>query len=44
MMDNTQEIAAITDEEIRAVLVNVSNTPLPGYIATDEEGEDESNS
>lgn len=44
MMDNTQEIAAITDEEIRTVLVNVSNTPLPGYIATDEEGEDESNS
>lgn len=39
MMDNTETIASIIDDEIRAVLTNISQTPLPEYAVDDEEEE-----
>ena len=35
MMDNTETIAAIIDGEVRNILVDISNTPLPVYAADD---------
>lgn len=37
MMDNTEQIAYIIDEEVRVILEHIADTPLPDYI----EGEDE---
>ena len=39
MMDNTETIAGIIDEEIRSILTNISETPLPEYAIDDEEEE-----
>ena len=47
MMDNSEQIAAILDEEIRAILNNISDTPLPDYAdeqsqaEPEEDGDDE---
>jgi len=43
MMDNTDAISGIMDQEIRKILENVADTPLPEYAATEEteESEDE---
>ena len=40
MMDNAEMIAGIIDEEVRRVLENVAETPLPGFVSEDSE-EDE---
>lgn len=45
MMDNTEAIAGIIDEEVRKTLVDISNTPLPSYAASEtEESEEEAES
>lgn len=43
MMDNTQAIASLIDEEVRKILTDIANTPLPHNAAADEseEGVDE---
>lgn len=41
MMDNTEVIASIIDEEIRKILIAVAETPLPDYAADDAESEDD---
>ena len=46
MMDNVELIASIIDEEIRKILNEIAETPLPDYAAEDgqeeeSEGEDE---
>ena len=46
MMDNVEVIASIIDEEIRKILTEIAETPLPDYAAEGEqeeesEGEDE---
>lgn len=46
MMDNTEEIAGIIDQEIRKALEGIAETPLPTYAAEDdsdseEEGDEE---
>lgn len=40
MMDNVQQIAQIIEEEIRKVLNEVADTPLPDYAEADDEEED----
>ena len=40
MMDNTEEIAGIMDTEIRKILENITETPLPDYAAEQEETEE----
>lgn len=37
MMDNTEQIANIVDEEVRAILENIADTPLPEYLNEDAE-------
>lgn len=41
MMDNTEQIAAVLDREIRAVLEQLAETPLPDYAAESEEQEED---
>ena len=46
MLDNVEIIASIIDEEIRKILTEIAETPLPDYAAEEEtedenEGEDE---
>ena len=41
MLDNVEIIASIIDEEIRKILTEIAETPLPDY-AAEEETEDES--
>ena len=46
MMDNVEVIASIIDEEIRKILEEIAETPLPEYAAAEDteeesEGEDE---
>lgn len=42
MMDNTEVIANVIDTEMRKVLNDIANTPLPAYAAEDdEEGSEE---
>ncbi len=41
MMDNIEVIASIIDSEIRDVLVNIAETPLPEEAATEEDTEEE---
>ena len=42
MMENTDTIKSIMDDEIRKVLNSIADTPLPDYVDTDtEEGEEE---
>ncbi len=38
MMDNTEQIAYIIDEEVRVILENIADTPLPDYV---EDGDTE---
>lgn len=40
MMDNTERIAAIIDEAIRAALNEIAETPLPDYAAEEEDNND----
>lgn len=40
MMDNVEIIAGIIDEEVRRVLENVAETPLPGFVSAEEEAEE----
>ena len=40
MMDNAEMIAGIIDEEVRRVLENVAETPLPGFVSEEDETED----
>lgn len=42
MMDNIDVIASIIDGEIRKVLNQIADTPLPDYVAQDGEAGDES--
>lgn len=41
MMDNTEMIANIIDTEMRKVLTDIANTPLPSYAADEIEEESE---
>lgn len=42
MMENPEEIALIIDEEVRKVLTEIAETPLPDYANMDtEEGDDD---
>ena len=41
MMDNTEMIANIIDTEMRKVLTDIANTPLPSYAADEIEDESE---
>jgi phage terminase Nu1 subunit (DNA packaging protein) len=41
MMESVPAISAILDREIREVLVQIAETPLPAYAAAQEETEDE---
>lgn len=41
MMDNTEMIASIIDAEIRSVLNDIADTPLPSYAAENAEDENE---
>ena len=41
MMDNVEVIASIIDEEIRKILEEIAETPLPEYAAEDTEEESE---
>ncbi|MDO4647619.1 MAG: hypothetical protein Q4B26_03130 [Eubacteriales bacterium] len=45
MLDNTEVISSIIDEEIRKILEEIADTPLPEYATaeTDEEREEEKN-
>lgn len=40
MMDNTEVIANLIDEEVRKTLTDISNTPLPTYAADETENEE----
>lgn len=40
MMDSTEQIANIIDEEVRAILETIADTPLPDWIEPDIETED----
>lgn len=40
MMDNTEMIANVIDTEVRQLLTDIANTPLPAYAAEIEEEED----
>lgn len=40
MMDNTETIANMIDTEIRKVLNDIANTPLPSYAADEAESEE----
>lgn len=42
MMDNVEVIKSIMDEEIRTILEEIAETPLPDYAATEEDSEEES--
>ena len=42
MMDNVEVIASIMDEEIRKILEEIAETPLPDYAAAEEDSEEES--
>ena len=41
MMDNSEQIAGIIEEEVRGILTNIADTPLPEYAFEDEEDNDE---
>lgn len=41
MMENTEAIAGIIDAEVRALLENTAETPLPSYAMGDDETEDQ---
>lgn len=41
MMDNSEQVAGIIEEEVRGILTNIAETPLPEYAFEDEEEEDE---
>ena len=41
MMDNTEVIANMIDTEVRQVLTDISNTPLPSYATDEQEGSEE---
>lgn len=41
MMDNVEVIASVIDEEIRKILNEVAETPLPDYAAEEEQEESE---
>ena len=41
MMDNSEQIAGIIEEEVRGILTNIAETPLPEYAFEDEDEEDE---
>ena len=41
MMDNSEQIAGIIEEEVRGILTNIAETPLPEYAFEDEEDNDE---
>ena len=41
MLDNVEIISSILDEEIRKILITVSETPLPEYAADENEEESE---
>ena len=41
MMENTETIAGIIDEEIRKILTGITETPLPDYAAEEDENESE---
>jgi len=41
MMDNTELIAQIVEEEVRSVLENIADTPLPSYVADEEDIEED---
>ena len=42
MMDNVEVVAGIIDEEIRKILNEIAETPLPDYAATEDEDDEES--
>lgn len=41
MMDNTEVIANLIDTEVRQVLTDISETPLPSYATDEKEGSEE---
>ena len=41
MMDNSEQIAGIIEEEVRGILTNIADTPLPEYAFEDEEDEED---
>lgn len=42
MMDNVEVVAGIIDEEIRKILNEIAETPLPDYAAAEDEDDEES--